>query len=288
MSSGSMKQTICFIGGGSMAEAIIKGIVDQQVAPKANIAVVNRSNADRLTALQQAYGVQIAVDEHSKNHLITQSDIIVIAMKPKDAGAALQAISPLLRKEQLIVSVIAGLTIDTIQQALNQNIPVARTMPNTSSTIGKGATGISYSPEVTNQQIEAVNLMFNAIGLVQEVDEDQLDILTGVSGSGPAYIYYMMEAMIQAGIQGGLDEAAARALTIQTVLGAAEMVNTTNEEPAELRRKVTSPGGTTQAAIETLDQLGFQPAVIQAILRAKQRAGELGETITASVQIQSE
>jgi pyrroline-5-carboxylate reductase len=287
MSSSSINQKICFIGGGSMAEAIIKGMIDQQTAPIECISVVNRSDNDRLEELTKRYGIQIGTNDQARNDLIKQSNVIVLAMKPKDAGSALQTLAPLLNKNQLLVSVIAGLTITTIQQALNQKLPVARTMPNTSSTIGKGTTGISFSEEVSQAQIVTANAMFNSIGIVKEVEEAKLDIVTGLSGSGPAYIYYMMEALIKAGIQGGLDEETARSLTVQTVLGAAEMVNTTKAEPSELRGKVTSPGGTTQAAIETMDELGFQSSIIQAVLRAKERAEEMGSEITESIRSQA-
>jgi pyrroline-5-carboxylate reductase len=159
---------------------------------------------------------------------------------------------------------------------------IVRTMPNTSSTIGLGATGISFSSTVSNGQRLLAETMFQSIGLTAVVEEPLLDAVTGVSGSGPAYVYYLMEAMIEAGLSLGLSEEAARELTVQTVLGAAHMVKATNENPAELRRKVTSPNGTTQAAIETLDAHSFSQAVVRAIGRAAERAGEMGDEIERS------
>jgi pyrroline-5-carboxylate reductase len=161
---------------------------------------------------------------------------------------------------------------------------IARTMPNTSSTIGLGATGISFSPAVTEAQRELALAMFRAVGTVAVVNEPLLEAVNGVSGSGPAYVYYLMEAMIAAGVDLGLTEEASRELTVQTVRGAAEMVRLTGEQPAELRRKVASPGGTTQAAIETLERYSFQEGMNAAIRRCAERAREMGEAIRAEAE----
>lgn len=154
-------------------------------------------------------------------------------------------------------------------------------MPNTSSTIGLGATGISFSESVNDEQRNLALTMFNAVGLSAVVEEPLIEAVNGVSGSGPAYVYYLMEAMIDAGVQLGLSPEAAKDLTVQTVRGAAEMVFSTGENPGELRRKVTSPNGTTQAAIETLDRFAFQEGLNKAILRCAERAREMGDAIRA-------
>jgi pyrroline-5-carboxylate reductase len=149
-------------------------------------------------------------------------------------------------------------------------------MPNTSSNIGLGATGISFSSDVSESQRKAALDIFSSVGIVCAVEESRLDIITGVSGSGPAYVYYLIESMVKAGMEGGLTADQARDLTIQTVLGAAQMVKMTKEEPEILRKKVTSPGGTTEAAIAKLDEYAYSEAVQKAVLRAAERAGELG------------
>lgn len=270
---------ISFYGAGSMAEAILRGVVDARLVDPARVTVMNRQNAERLEALRRKYGVAAAADEAARQDALRGADMIVLGMKPKDAAAALRMLAPILSPNQLVLSVIAGLSISTIDALLGGNRPIARTMPNTSSTIGLGATGISYSPAVTPAQRSQVEAIFAAVGISAVVDEPLIEAVNGVSGSGPAYVYYLMEAMIAAGRQLGLSPEAARELTVQTVRGAAEMVRQTGEDPAELRRKVTSPGGTTQAAIETLDGFRFQEGMLAAIVRCAERAREMGEAI---------
>ncbi|MHA0855374.1 pyrroline-5-carboxylate reductase [Paenibacillus sp. CMAA1364] len=267
---------ITFHGAGSMSEAIVRGLIERSVVSPANITMLNRSNAARLEELTQRYGVLTSNDENGKKKFLQTSSVIVLAMKPKDAVVAIQELAPLLSDGQMIISVIAGLSIDTIQRLLGRNLPVARTMPNTSSSIGLGATGISFSKEITETQRQKVMTLFQAIGTVTVINESQMDVLTGISGSGPAYIYYMMEAMMEAGIRGGLTREQCKDLTVQTVLGAANMVQQTGEEPSALRAKVTSPNGSTQAAIERLDQGNFFEDVISAVQRCAERSQEMG------------
>lgn len=277
---GSMQ--LCFYGAGSMAEAIVRGLIGQGLTAANNIGMLNRQNAERLSELNERYGVVTAGDDVAKLEMVRNADVVFLAPKPKDAAGVLEQLRDVLSPNQLIVSVIAGLSIRTIEQLLGRPMAIVRTMPNTSSTIGLGATGISYSESVTAEQRAIAEAMFQAVGLTAVVDEPLLDVVTGVSGSGPAYIYYMMESMIAAGVKLGLTTDAARELTVQTVLGAAEMVRTTGEQPADLRRKVTSPNGTTQAAIETLDAHQFSTAIDRAVARAAERAGELGADIERS------
>lgn len=273
--------TLCFYGAGSMAEAILRGLVEAKLTNPTNITVMNRQNAERLLQLERQYGVVPATTDEMKNVALTSADVVILGMKPKDSANAIKALKPFLRPEQLIISVIAGLSISTIHQLLGRQQPVVRTMPNTSSTIGLGATGISYSESVTSEHRELALVMFKAVGLTVVVDEPLIEAVNGVSGSGPAYVYYLMEAMIDAGVQLGLTPEAAKDLTVQTVRGAAEMVFSTGENPGDLRRKVTSPNGTTQAAIETLDQFAFQEGMNKAIFRCADRAKEMGEAIRA-------
>lgn len=270
---------IAFYGAGAMAEAILRGLVEARLVDPARVTVMNRQNVERLEALRRSYGVATAADEAARRDALRGADLIVLGMKPKDAASALRQLAPILAPQQLVLSVIAGLSIATIDSLLGGDRPIARTMPNTSSTIGLGATGISYSAAVTTAQREQVEAIFSAVGISAVVDEPLIEAVNGISGSGPAYVYYLMEAMIAAGQQLGLTPEAARDLTVQTVLGAAEMVRRTGEDPAELRRKVTSPGGTTQAAIETLDQYRFREGMQAAIARCAERAREMGEAI---------
>ncbi|OUM97788.1 MAG: pyrroline-5-carboxylate reductase [Paenibacillaceae bacterium ZCTH02-B3] len=281
---GGSHYDIFFLGAGSMAEALIRGITGSGLLPPERVTAANRSNAERLRELSAKYGIRAAFSEEEKIEALARAEVVVLGMKPKDAAEAIVSLRPHLAPRQLVVSVIAGLSTGVIQNLLGRRQPVARTMPNTSSQIGLGAAGIAFSPEVGGEDRERVLALFRAVGLAAVVEEELLDAVTAVSGSGPAYIYYMMEAMMEAAGRLGLSPDAARELVVQTVRGAAETVRLTGEEPAELRRRVTSPGGTTQAAIETLERMGFREAVIRAMERAAERAGELGAAIAAEAE----
>ena len=233
--------------------------------------------------LRKEYGVQTILDGIAQEQLLLQADIIVLAMKPKDAVTALEALKPHLKTEQLIVSVIAGLSIASIKQLTSEKQPVVRAMPNTSSTIGLGSTGLSCSTDVTDSQLEAIKAIFQSIGQYTIVEEALQPAITGVSGSGPAYVYRFMEAMISGAQSLGLTYDEAKQLVAQTVLGAAEMVRITNEDPAELRRKVTSPNGTTEAALNVLSEYQFAEAIEAAVKRSAERSIELGAAIERSI-----
>ena len=270
---------ICFVGAGAMAEAIFRGMIGKEVARPEQIYVTNRQDAARLRDLHAKYGMQIPADAETADRFISEADVVVLAMKPVQVDDAALRLSKLLRPEQLVVSVIVGMTTEAIERRLGMELAVARTMPNTSSTIGRGATGITFNERVTEAQRTLTETMFRAVGIVEEVDEPLLDVVTSVSGSGPAYVYYMMEAMIRAGVDAGLDEEQATRLTAETVLGAATMVKATNQLPQELRRKVTSPNGSTHAAIERLRECNFQQTVADAMDCCVQRARELGDQL---------
>ncbi|QAY66116.1 pyrroline-5-carboxylate reductase [Paenibacillus protaetiae] len=275
---------ICFYGAGSMAEAISRGLIENQLTPPGQISMLNRQNKDRLQELNDRYGVQTILQGATNEQFIREADIIFLAMKPKDAAEAIGGIRHLLSERQLVISVIAGLSIDSIGKLIGPDIPVVRSMPNTSSTIGLGVTGISYSSRVSEEQRKLTDQLFQAVGMTQTVDETKQDSITGVSGSGPAYVYYFMEAMMEGAAQLGFDEQTARELVVQTVLGAAEMVRLTGEEPAVLRRKVTSPNGTTQAAIEVMAAGNLKETVMKGMLRSTERAGEIGAELERNIQ----
>ncbi|MBO7748316.1 pyrroline-5-carboxylate reductase [Paenibacillus sp. MWE-103] len=270
---------LCFYGAGSMAEALVRGVLDRGLTEPSRIGMMNRQNAERMRELSDRYGITGAVGDAAKETMLREADIVFLAMKPKDAADAIRGVRDLLHPGQLVVSLIAGMTIATLETLLGKPMPIARTMPNTSSTIGLGATGLSFSASATDAQRRLTDAMFQAVGLTAIVEEPLLEVVTGLSGSGPAYIYYMMEAMIAAGAKLGLTPEAARELTVQTVLGAAHMVKATGEDPAELRRKVTSPNGSTQAAIEKFDAYRFAEAVEAAVARSAERAVEMGAEI---------
>ncbi|MBP1934654.1 pyrroline-5-carboxylate reductase [Ammoniphilus resinae] len=271
---------ICFIGAGSMAEAILAGMFNQKIITPRNVSITNRANRFRLNELFTKFGV--VADADYREQSIQEADILILAMKPKDVGSALSELKHLTNPRQLIVSVVAGITTDFITNILGHSAPVIRTMPNTSATIGLSATAISSGITATDEHILIAKEIFESIGSVVIVEENQLDAVTGVSGSGPAYIYLLVEAMQKGAVQAGLPAGMSRELILQTIIGAAEMLKETGEDPAVLREKVTSPGGTTQAGLEVLRSLGFEQALVACILRATERSKELGAILSES------
>src|SRR5690606_11552049 len=191
-SSSIAKQRLCFYGAGAMAEAIVRGILNQELVPSKQIAMINRSNKERQQELHMQYGVQTAMQGKTNEQYLQEADIVFLAMKPKDAVEAIRSLKPLLRPSQLVVSIIAGLSIQGMQKLLGNEIPIVRTMPNTSSTIGLGVTGISYSSTVTEQQRFMTETIFDSTGIYAVIDESMQDSITSITGSGPAYIYYIM------------------------------------------------------------------------------------------------
>ncbi len=264
---------IGFLGAGSIVEAMLGGIIKKELLPAGQILVTNRSNNERLCQLSDQFGVAAT---RNIEQLINDSDILILAMKPKDAQEACLRLRNLVTERHLVISVIAGISTERLNEWLDVSCPIIRTMPNTSSAVGLSATGISQGCFASAEHLAIASRIFESIGSVYAVPEEELDIVTGLSGSGPAYIYYLVEAMEGAGTKAGLSPMMARQLTVQTLLGAAQMLLHTREEPAVLRRKVTSPGGTTQAGLEVLETYEVKQAISSAILRATERARELG------------
>lgn len=265
---------VSFVGAGAMAEAVIAGIVDNQVLQQNQIYVMNKNNKERLQQLHEQYGV---IGNSDKEVVIKDADIIVIATKPYDIDRALQDIASFINPNQLIISVIAGVSTEAIVKSVGKDVPVIRTMPNTSATIGYSATAICKGEFATEEHINQARELFEAIGTVSVIAEEQMHVVTGISGSGPAYIYYLVEAMEQAAKDEGLDEKTAKQLITQTIIGAGNMLQERTESPMTLRENVTSPNGTTAAGIETLQQHNFKEAVMECVKSATRRSEELGK-----------
>lgn len=271
---------IAMIGAGSMAEALLSGMVRKNIIGKDRIWVTNRSNREKLESIKNTYGVNISYD---RKEIVEHADIVILAMKPKDAAEAMEEIRHYLTHRTMIVSLLAGITIDTIERLAGKSIPVVRVMPNTSAAIGQSATAIAFNNQVDEKQKAIVKMMFDTVGLTVFVNEDQLDAVTGLSGSGPAYIYYLIEAMEKSAVEIGLDRSLAKKLIVQTLIGAAGMVAQTNKEPAMLRKDVTSPGGTTEAGLKVLQAKGVQEAFIHCIKEATNQSKRLGYSLTAEI-----
>ncbi|MFV9509689.1 pyrroline-5-carboxylate reductase [Tepidibacillus sp. LV47] len=271
-----MEKNICFLGAGSIAEAMIAGLTKKQILDPSYISVINRSDKQKIERLIKKYGVKQPVNKYQA---ISSADILILAVKPKDIWEVLQEIYPYSHSDQLILSVIAGVTTDLITEAIHHNGPVIRAMPNTSAMVGLSATAIALGKYAKKQHSEIAQSILQAIGTVTVVKEKLLDAVTGLSGSGPAYLYYLVEAMENSAVELGIDHKTARELIIQTIIGAGYMLKETMEEPMILREKVTSPGGSTMAGLEVLKEFQFQKAIDQAIKKAALRSQELGKLI---------
>ncbi|MBY6035592.1 pyrroline-5-carboxylate reductase [Fictibacillus nanhaiensis] len=267
------KEKIAFIGAGAMAEAILEGLTKTNRWHPSEITVKNRNNNERLKALQDKYGVTgvNAIDDAIKD-----AGIIILAVKPKDALYAVKGLAPFINKEQLLISVMAGISTEKITEWIAKKNPVIRAMPNTSASIGHSATALSKGAYASETHVQTSIELFKTIGTVTHVAEEKLHIVTGLSGSGPAYVYYIAEAMQKAAEELNLSHEEAKTLISQTLLGASLMLKHTTESPISLRKKVTSPGGTTEAGIDKLDQYHVQDAFSACIKRAVKRSEELG------------
>lgn len=264
--------TIAFIGGGNMASAIIGGLVAQDFAPR-DIIVANPGLGRRLH-LAEKFGVRTT---DSIAEAVAAAPVVVIAVKPDAMGAVLSDIAAAGRiKGRLFISIVAGKPVKVMEKALGAEAAIVRTMPNTPVLVGSGATGIYANRNVSEDQLNTAIALMSAVGICVPLDDEaHLDTVTALSGTGPAYFFLLMEEMIKAGQQLGLDHETARALTLQTALGAAELAVSSDESPATLRARVTSPNGTTEQAIGSLVSSGFGPLIEQAIRKAKRRAAEL-------------
>lgn len=253
-----------------MAESMIHGWINKRIMKPKNISVMNKSDLDRLEFLKDEYGVNIVQKERVE---LRDADFILLAMKPKDVEAALTDIKSSLSGNAVILSVVAGVSIETIQRHVG-NLPVARAMPNTSAQVGKSATGVAWSKYVTLEKQHELRNLLSSIGNVTVVDEPQLDAVTAVAGSGPAYIYYFAEAMTEAAVANGLSPADAKRLVRQTFSGAADMLQ--QEDFAVLRKKVTSPNGTTAAGLAALERNNFKGIIGECVQDAAARSQALG------------
>jgi len=259
------------IGGGNMAEALVAGLIKAKLLEPVRM-LVSDVREERLVHLASKYKVKTTRDNLE---IARECDTVLLAVKPNVAGEVLDEISTVLGSHQLLVSIVAGLPIAAIEARLSKPVAVIRVMPNTAALVQEAATGIATGQSATPAHRDMALRMFNAIGEAHLVAEEQMDAVTALSGSGPAYFFRVIEAMEAAGVAEGLDAATARALAVQTAYGAARMMSQTMEDPADLRRKVTSPGGTTEAALKVLEEKKWGEILAEAIRAARVRAGEL-------------
>lgn len=267
-----MQRKLGIIGAGSIAQALLKGILGCNLFPPQNIYVINRENDDRLKFFRENFKVNTT---RNYEELARNCSTIIIAVKPKDMGELLSNIREYIDENHIIISVAAGISTLFIEQRLAKHVQVVRAMPNTSCEVKESATAIARGKYAGAAAIKIAQEIFSSVGKVVMVKEQALDAVTGLSGSGPAYVYLMLEAMTEAGINAGLEKEISEKLAIQTVFGAAKMALESGEAPWHLRKKVTSPGGTTMAAIKTLQEMGFTSSIIEAVKNAAERSRQM-------------
>lgn len=262
---------IAFIGGGAMAEAMIKGILGKGLAAPQDI-IASDISQERLSLLNQAFSVRTATDNRQA---IEGSEVIVLAIKPQNLNVVMKDISGRAR-EQMILSLVAGARIATIAKGLGHDL-VVRAMPNTPAQIGEGVTVWTASVEVSPGQKEVAQSIWEALGREIYVgDETYIDMATAITGSGPAYIFLIIEALIDAAVHIGWPRKTAEELVVQTVLGSARLIQATGKHPTELRRMVTSPGGTTAEGLRELEEGGLRDLLARAVIAAYEKAKVLG------------
>jgi len=264
---------LAILGAGNMAEAIARGLIGAEIYAPAQLIAADVS-AQRRELFAQTLGIQ-AVE--SPADAARQAQILLLSVKPQNMKQLLESIRPVIADDVLVVSIAAGISARFIEQQLAPRlVRVVRTMPNTPMLVGEGVVAMAPGSRATQRDLEAARRLFAAAATVIDVSEDKLDAVTALSGSGPAYFFYLVEAMIRAGQEMGLTQQQSHILATRTALGAARMLSTLGDSPQELRRKVTSPGGTTQAAISHMEQHQFAQIVVDAIKAAQARSRELG------------
>lgn len=272
MKAGIKNKKLGFIGTGKMGEALIKGILHSKLVPPENIYA---SDADvmKLKALEKEYKINTCEDNCDA---VLNSDVLIIAVKPQIVHEVLKEIKSSI-KNHLIISIAAGVTIDALEKALPKEAKVVRVMPNIAATVKEAASAVSLGSAVSKEDASIAAMIFNAVGRAIILPEHLMDAVTGLSGSGPAYIFMIIEALADGGVHEGLDRKTAKILAAQTVLGAAKMALENQSHTGELKDMVTSPGGTTIRGLRVLEKRGVRIAMMDAVIAACERSKELGK-----------
>lgn len=262
------------LGAGNMAEALVRGVLNSSAIQAKNI-IASDVSAERRTYFTNNMGVE-ATEDNAK--VAQRADLIVLCVKPQQVDDVLRSIAAAVTpKKHLLASICAGVPTSRIEKNLPAGARVVRVMPNTPMLVGLGASCLSAGSSATSADLSVVEALFSSASLTMRVEEKMMDAVTGLSGSGPAYLFYLVEAMVDAGIAEGFTRDQATVLASRTVLGAAKMLEDTKLPPEELRKRVTSPNGTTQAAVERMDADGIKAKITAAVRRAAERSRELGK-----------
>ena len=269
------EKRVSFIGGGNMAEALIKGLLNKKIATPEQV-MVSEPREERIHFLSNTYQMEVIANNQAA---VQRAEIIVLAVKPQVMREVLQDISNVVTPDQLIISIAAGIPTAFIASHVGKDKRIIRAMPNTPAQIGMGAVALCNGGSATQVDLEVAQSLFNAIGVSVIVQEHHMDAVTGLSGSGPAYIFLLIEALTDGGVKMGLPRDIAQALILQTIIGAGRMVLETGEHPGKLKDMVTSPGGTTIAGLHVLEKKGVRGALIDAVAAATERSRELGDSL---------
>lgn len=259
------------IGAGQMGEALVRGFLQSGIL-RVNQILLCDINVERLEILKDKYQVEFTTDNLKA---VESGDIILLAVKPQQMNQVLVEARDMFRSDNLIISIAAGVTTERIYNLIGVNAPVIRVMPNTPALVGKGMSVISRGRYADAESAEIASKLFSSVGEVVELPEDMQNQATAISGSGPAYFFLMVESLVEAGVKAGLDESIVSKLVIQTMTGAASLLQETGRRPGDLREMVTSPGGTTAAALQVFAKHEFRFIVQEAVEAAIKRAGEL-------------
>ncbi len=266
-------QRFTIIGPGTMAEAIIVGLINKNVISPENITAAG-PRLVRLEVLKERYGIQTTLDNANA---IQGADVILLCVKPQILGEVMEELMGKIPSNALVISIVAGATLQSLQEGLGHD-QVVRSMPNTPAQIGEGMTVWTHSPQTTSNQFELAQKILAALGQEIYVKEERyIDMATAVSGTGPAYVFLFLEAMIDAGVHLGLPRRIAESMVVQTLKGSIDYYEQNQAHPARLRNQVTSPGGTSATALYYLDKMGFRTAISRAIWAAFTRSEELGK-----------
>lgn len=272
-----MGKKLCFIGAGNMAEALVRGLLRSESAKAEDITATDH-RTEQLDHFKKTFGVNVSADNLAA---AKASDVVVLSVKPQTMSKVLTQIAPAIDVSRLVVSIAAGVPIAAIEHKLRHGARIVRAMPNTPALVGAGATAIALGEHATPDDEKVAKSLFDAVGWTVAVDEGLLDAVTGLSGSGPAYVFLILEALADAGVKVGLPRYTAQKLATQTVFGSAKLQMETGTHPGQLKDQVTSPGGTAIAALHTLEEGGMRTTLMNAVEAATRRAKELGESFLA-------
>jgi pyrroline-5-carboxylate reductase len=269
----ALDQKIGFIGAGNMATALIKGLIESGVYDKSRLLASDRDE-EKLKNLADRFSVNVCA---SNVGVVRESSTVVLCIKPQNMRAVLEEVRGEVRDDHLLVSIAAGVPLSLIRQEIGREVATIRVMPNTPALVLHGMSALARGSRATEEQMALAKKIFSAVGETVEVEESMMDAVTALSGSGPGYLFRMMECFVEAGVAVGLEKEVSRRLVVQTFLGAAHLAKNSRTPLSGLREMVTSPGGTTQAGLAAFDRLGLERIVLSAVQAAHRRSVELGQ-----------